>query len=86
MRCYFHANSMCDSHAYGAFGPLYCTEIWSNCSYTFCCREVENVVSGNRAHAERLMQKIGDLTCITEHVSFASVCLDKEVTSLLICL
>ncbi|VDK67893.1 unnamed protein product [Litomosoides sigmodontis] len=61
-----------------------CTAVaYAPACYTFCCREVENVVDGTCAHAERLMQKMRDLKCITEHVSFASVCLDKEVLNIL---
>ncbi|CAG9539603.1 unnamed protein product [Cercopithifilaria johnstoni] len=51
--------------------------------YAFCCREAENVVNGNCAHAGRLTRKMGNLKCITEHVSFGSICLDKEVLNML---
>ncbi|VIO90998.1 Uncharacterized protein BM_BM1537 [Brugia malayi] len=51
--------------------------------YAYCCHEVENGLKGNCAHAERLIQKMSNLECITEHVSFASICLDTEVLNML---
>uniref|UniRef100_A0A915PIJ5 P2X purinoceptor 7-like n=1 Tax=Setaria digitata TaxID=48799 RepID=A0A915PIJ5_9BILA len=51
--------------------------------YAYCCCEAESVLNGNCAHAERLTQKMVNLECITEHGSFASVCLDKEVLNIL---
>uniref|UniRef100_A0A158Q6Y1 P2RX7_C domain-containing protein n=1 Tax=Elaeophora elaphi TaxID=1147741 RepID=A0A158Q6Y1_9BILA len=55
--------------------------------YAFCCQEAGNVVqeagNENSKHAKRLAQKMANLKCITEHASFASICLDKEVLNML---
>uniref|UniRef100_A0A915AH15 P2X purinoreceptor 7 intracellular domain-containing protein n=2 Tax=Parascaris univalens TaxID=6257 RepID=A0A915AH15_PARUN len=49
-------------------------------SYAYCCKEVR---SGCSSAAKNLTSKIGNLSCITKHPSFASVCLDVEVLNML---
>lgn len=48
-------------------------------SYAYCCTEA--IVDGENWNpfAVHLNEKIGSLQCITEHSSFANVCLDSEV-------
>uniref|UniRef100_A0A0M3I1Z5 MH2 domain-containing protein n=1 Tax=Ascaris lumbricoides TaxID=6252 RepID=A0A0M3I1Z5_ASCLU len=49
-------------------------------NYAYCCKEVR---SGCSSAAKSLASKIGNLSCITKHPSFASVCLDVEVLNML---
>uniref|UniRef100_A0A915AIQ1 P2X purinoreceptor 7 intracellular domain-containing protein n=2 Tax=Parascaris univalens TaxID=6257 RepID=A0A915AIQ1_PARUN len=52
-------------------------------SYAYCCTEA--IVEGEswNPFAVHLSEKIGSLHCITEHSSFANVCLDSEVLKIL---
>uniref|UniRef100_A0A0M3I562 P2RX7_C domain-containing protein n=1 Tax=Ascaris lumbricoides TaxID=6252 RepID=A0A0M3I562_ASCLU len=52
-------------------------------SYAYCCKEAMNVGGACSSAAQNLATKIGTLSCITKHPSFASVCLDEEVLNIL---